>query len=101
MSINNIAWPVFSFSLIVLYHYLLLQPLSLLTQVNLNCILCPAVSDPFASRFWRPCAISFLSLLTPLITSLYSLLGVWLVAGAKQLVIETSMNEHIVIKKLI
>uniref|UniRef100_A0A914DX56 Transmembrane protein 164 n=1 Tax=Acrobeloides nanus TaxID=290746 RepID=A0A914DX56_9BILA len=99
-SAKNIAWPVFSLSLITLYHYLLLQPLGLLTQANLNYILCPADSDPFASRFWRLCAITYQSVLVPLVTRLYNLLGVWLVAGVKQLVIETSMHEHIVIKKL-
>uniref|UniRef100_A0A915E8S0 Uncharacterized protein n=1 Tax=Ditylenchus dipsaci TaxID=166011 RepID=A0A915E8S0_9BILA len=45
-SLTNYSWPMFSASLLVLYHFLFLQTVSLLTQVNLNCIMCPAVSDP-------------------------------------------------------
>ncbi|KAI6173243.1 hypothetical protein M3Y98_01061000 [Aphelenchoides besseyi] len=71
-STSNPAWPIFSMSIIILYHFLFLQPISLLTSVNLNCIICPAVSDPFAGRFYRICAICHQCVVVPLIVKLYN-----------------------------
>lgn len=45
--------------------------MGILTHVNLNCILCPAVSDPFSGRFWRVIAVFHQSLAIPIITKLY------------------------------
>jgi len=81
----NVAWPTFSMALIVLYHFLLLQPVAQLTHVNLNCILCPAVSDPFAGRLYRLCAVAHQSLAVPLLTKLYALSAVALSGGANGL----------------
>uniref|UniRef100_A0A915E5C3 Uncharacterized protein n=1 Tax=Ditylenchus dipsaci TaxID=166011 RepID=A0A915E5C3_9BILA len=57
-SLTNYSWPIFSASLLVLYHFLVLQTVSLLTQVNLNFIMCPAVCDPFKGRFYRILAVA-------------------------------------------
>lgn len=77
---SNLAWPVFSMSLILLYHFLLLQPISVLTQVNLNCIMCPGVSDPFAGRLYRLCAIGHQFLVVPLVTKLYAFSSFYVVS---------------------
>jgi hypothetical protein len=75
----NFSWPVFSLSVILIYHFLPLQTVAALTQVNLNCILCPAVSDPFGSRLWRIFAIGHQSLAVPAITKFYGLLSYYYV----------------------
>ena len=71
----NTAWPLFSMSLICLYHFIFLQPIAFSTSVNLNCILCPAVSDPLGNRFWRLAAFMHQSFLVPILSKSYSYYG--------------------------
>ncbi|KAI6191967.1 Transmembrane protein [Aphelenchoides bicaudatus] len=72
-STYSLAWPIFGMSSIILYHFLILQPLAVATSVNLNVILCPSLTDPFAGRFYRLCAVSHQCLIVPLVTKLYGL----------------------------
>jgi hypothetical protein len=51
--LNNFYWALLSFGVMRVYHYLILQPLALATNVNIDSILCPAVSDPFNGRWYR------------------------------------------------
>ena len=51
--LTNFHWAFMSIGLMRLYHYLVLQPLSFATGVNLNSTMCPAVSDPFNGLFYR------------------------------------------------
>lgn len=67
---------MFSVSILILYHFTILQILSYLTYVNLNCILCPAVSDPFSGRFWRIFAVFHQSLAIPIITKFYTFFSI-------------------------
>ncbi|BHF72134.1 hypothetical protein SprV_0401519800 [Sparganum proliferum] len=53
----DFSWVIFALSLQVLYHFLVLQPVSVITLVNLNNMLCPAVSDPFAGPYYRVMAM--------------------------------------------
>jgi len=71
----NTAWPLFSMSMICLYHFVFLQPIAFSTAVNLNCILCPAVSDPLGNRFWRLAAFMHQSFLVPILSKSYSYYG--------------------------
>ncbi|KAA3677648.1 uncharacterized protein DEA37_0006685 [Paragonimus westermani] len=50
---DDLSWVVLSLSLQVLYHFLILQPIALITGINLNNILCPAISDPFKGPHYR------------------------------------------------
>lgn len=54
--LSNFHWLFMSVGILRLYHYLVLQPLSLLTQVNLNAMMCPAISDPFRGPYYRVAA---------------------------------------------
>jgi len=78
-SIGNLSWPTFSLSAILLYHFALLQPAAYASQVNLNCILCPAVSDPFSGRWWRWWAIGHQSAVIPLVTKLYGFVAFYFI----------------------
>jgi hypothetical protein len=50
---NNFHWAFMSIACVRLYHYVILQPMSFLTMVNLNAMMCPAVSDPFNGPYYR------------------------------------------------
>ena len=51
--LSNWHWSVLSLGLLKLYHFLILQPISYATHVNLNSMMCPAVSDPFHGPYYR------------------------------------------------
>jgi len=73
-------WPLLSLSVFSSYHWLVLQPIGLLTGVNLNNMLCPAASDPFASSYYRIIAMSYFVVLLPLVGKLYSLTANYLIS---------------------
>ena len=88
-SISSVlAWPLLSYSVFSLYHWLFLQSIGqfwsnrtvkpqkffctgLMTKVNLNNMLCPAASDPFYSVHYRTLASLYLAVLGPGLGELY------------------------------
>lgn len=66
-ALGDFNWAIFATSLLMLYHFCVLQPLALLSWVNLNTMLCPAVSDPFQGRWWRTAALCHQHLCVPLV----------------------------------
>jgi hypothetical protein len=54
--LTNFHWGFMSLSFMRLYHYLVLQSISFGTKVNLNSIMCPAISDPFEGPWYRVAA---------------------------------------------
>jgi len=72
-SVNDYYYPILSSGCGFLYHFTFLQPIALLTHVNLNNILCPAISDPFAGENYRMWAFLHQHVLIFLHAKLYPL----------------------------
>jgi len=81
---QDLRWAGLALSLLSLYHWLVLQPIGLLTEVNLNNMICPALSDPFHGQYYRVIAMGYFSFLLPLVGGLYSLIGHSINENSKQ-----------------
>lgn len=73
--IRNFHWGFMSIGFMRLYHYLILQPISFITEVNLNSIMCPAVSDPFEGPWYRIAAHVHQTFFILLHGKIYCLIG--------------------------
>jgi bacterioferritin-associated ferredoxin len=72
---DNFHWAFMSIACVRIYHYVVLQPISLLTKVNLNAMICPAVSDPFNGPYYRIAANLHLPLFMILFGKTYCFIG--------------------------
>ncbi|RNA39052.1 transmembrane protein -like [Brachionus plicatilis] len=73
--LSNFHWGFISIGFMRLYHYLVLQPISFMTEVNLNSIMCPAVSDPFEGPWYRIAAHIHQTLFILLHGKIYCIIG--------------------------
>jgi hypothetical protein len=73
--IKNFHWGLMSLAFMRLYHYLVLQPISFATQINLNSMMCPAISDPFTGPWYRIAANLHQTFFIVLHGKLYCILG--------------------------
>lgn len=69
----DFSWSVMSAGWSLLYHFVLLQGIGLLTEANLNNMLCPAISDPFRGVNYRIWAFGHQSLLLSCFGKVYFL----------------------------
>ncbi|KAM3182299.1 hypothetical protein ACTXT7_012675 [Hymenolepis weldensis] len=81
--LGDFHWVLTSLSIQVLYHFLFLQPMGMLSHANLNQMLCPALSDPFAGPYYRIAAMIHQPILILIIGKLYSIVALWLQQGIK------------------
>ncbi|XP_065644267.1 transmembrane protein 164 [Hydra vulgaris] len=51
--LTDLAWPFLGVLIFFFYMMYFLQSIALMTLVNLNSVLCPAISDPFYGPSWR------------------------------------------------
>jgi len=97
---NDWAWPGLAFSLYSLYHWLVVQPMGILTWANLNSMLCPAICDPFAGPNYRIVATAHQAILVPLFGKLYSNMAEFVMdnfiksSGVKNRTINNNLNEE-------
>ncbi|CAL1535852.1 unnamed protein product [Lymnaea stagnalis] len=73
--LGDFSWSMISFGFLFIYHFLPLQLVAYASQVNLNNMLCPAVSDPFHGKFYRLFAICHQFILIPTLGKLFVVLA--------------------------
>lgn len=65
--LSDMSWALLSLGWLYFFHFVPLNYLAVLSHVNLNNMLCPAVSDPFYGRLYRICAMIHQALVIPMI----------------------------------
>ena len=71
---TDFTWAIFSGIFFGIHQLFVLQPLALLTHVNMNFILCPASMDPFHGPYYRLAAVFHQTACLLLAGKVYSLL---------------------------
>ncbi|KAG4065235.1 hypothetical protein HA402_012677 [Bradysia odoriphaga] len=67
----DMKWNIIGYSLLLIYHFSILVIFAVPSQINLNHVLCPALSDPFQTTNFRLCAVVHEALLCTLLCKIY------------------------------
>ncbi|XP_066258710.1 transmembrane protein 164 [Euwallacea similis] len=81
--LNEMQWNVLAYSFLVIYHFTVLQGVSILTNINMNHIMCPLDVDPFKGQLYRTAVFFHEALLCPLICKLYVLVAGYFLTKCK------------------
>jgi hypothetical protein len=81
---SDFSWTMLTMGLLFIYHWLPLQSLALMSLVNLSNMMCPAVSDPFYSRWYRIAASTHQTLLILIHGKLYHYIGSLFISSQSQ-----------------
>lgn len=71
----DFTWATLTFTFFSFYMLLFLQPLGMILHINLNNMVCPAVSDPFSGPYYRIIACCHQPLLIFLIGKIFCIVG--------------------------
>ncbi|XP_047489947.1 transmembrane protein 164-like [Penaeus indicus] len=71
----DMSWTVMSLGILLIYHFLPLQIIAMASQVNLNNMLCPAISDPFYGPNYRLAAMVHQSICVPLVSKTFCIVA--------------------------
>ncbi|GJQ70019.1 hypothetical protein Trydic_g22510 [Trypoxylus dichotomus] len=72
---SDFSWNALSYSINIIYHFVILQTIAIPTEVNLNHMLCPAILDPFEGPYYRIAAVLHQSILCPLMCKTFCLVS--------------------------
>ncbi|XP_052823593.1 transmembrane protein 164 [Octopus bimaculoides] len=72
---SDLSWAFVAIGILIFYHFIPLQIIASLSSVNLNNILCPAVSDPFSGQMYRIIAILHQAICLPFLGKLLNWIG--------------------------
>ncbi|XP_026680216.1 transmembrane protein 164 [Diaphorina citri] len=73
---SHMSWFTFSYGIVLLYHFILLQAISMAFQINLNHMLCPADADPFSGPYYRLAACVHQAIFTPIVSRAFCIFNV-------------------------
>ncbi|XP_013393802.1 transmembrane protein 164 [Lingula anatina] len=82
--ISDIWWPLMALGILYFWHFGPLHYIAYLSQVNLNNMLCPAISDPFYGPRYRWWAMGHQVLMIPLHAKVYTYVANLLLPSSTQ-----------------
>ncbi|KAL1512959.1 hypothetical protein ABEB36_002455 [Hypothenemus hampei] len=98
-NLKDVQWNVMAYSLLVAYHFTVLQGVSVLTKINMNHIMCPLEADPFRGQFYRTAVFFHQALLCLLVSKTYIAISSFFLTKFKYTKVKELLNCDIDILK--
>ncbi|XP_050308366.1 transmembrane protein 164 [Anthonomus grandis grandis] len=90
--LKEIHWNALAYSLLVAYHFTVLQTVSIATNVNMNHIMCPLDSDPFRGQLHRTAVFFHQMILCPLVCKTYILVSEYLLTKCEYTKVKNTLS---------